>query len=65
MSVTESSKVTKLNVNLDVAVSSGTSLSQNTHKEGMSRGTRDTNLATDTEAEILPQSTQSTWIFCH
>ena len=51
MSVTESSKVTKLNVNLDVAVSSGTSLNQNTHKEGMSRSTRDTNLASDAEAE--------------
>ena len=38
-------------MNLDVEVSSGTSLGQNTHKEGMSRGNRDTNLASDTEAE--------------
>ena len=44
MSFTESSRVTKPNVNLDVEVSSGTSLSQNTHKEGMARGTTDTNL---------------------
>ena len=51
MSLTESPTVTKPNVNLDVEVSSGTSLSQNTHKEGMSRCTRDTNLASDTEAE--------------
>ena len=51
MSLTESSTVTKPNVNLDVGFSSGTSFSQNTHKERMSRGTRDTNLASDTEAE--------------
>ena len=38
-------------MNQDVEVFSGTSLSQNTHKEGMSRDTRDTNLASDTEAE--------------
>ena len=55
MSRTESSTVTKPNVNLDVELFSGTSFSQNTHKEGMSRGTRDTNLASDTKAEILPQ----------
>ena len=42
MSLTESSTVTKPNVNLDVEVSSGTCFSQNIHKEGMSRGTRDT-----------------------
>ena len=51
MSPTESSTVTKPNVNLDVEVSSETSFSQKIHKEGMSRGTRDTNLASDTEAE--------------
>ena len=51
MSLTESSTVTKSNVNPDVEVSSDTSFSQNTHKEGMSRGTRDTNLASDTEDE--------------
>ena len=51
MSLTESSSVTKSNVNPDVGVSSETSLSQNTYKEGMSRGTRDTNLASDTKAE--------------
>ena len=38
-------------MNPDVEVSSKTSLSQNTHKEGFSRGTTDTNLAGDTEAE--------------
>ena len=38
-------------MNLNAEVSSDTSLSQNTHKEGMSRGTKDTNLASDTEAE--------------
>ena len=38
-------------MNQDVEVFSGTSLSQNTHKEGMSGDTRDTNLASDTEAE--------------
>ena len=59
--VTESSTVTKPNVNLDVEVSSGTSFSQNTYKEGTSKGTRDTNLASDTEAEI----TAHIWIFCH
>ena len=51
MSLTESSSVTKSNVNPDVGVSSETSLSQNTYKEGMSRGTRDTNLVSDTKAE--------------
>ena len=51
MSLTESSTVTKSNVNPNVKISSDTSLSQNTHKEGMSRGTTDTNLASDTEAE--------------
>ena len=49
--VTESSTVTKSNVNPDVEAFSETSLSQNTYKEGMSRGTRDTDLAGDTEAE--------------
>ena len=53
MSLTESSTVTKSNVNLNVEVSSGTSLSQNIHKQGMSRGTRDTNLTNDTEAENI------------
>ena len=51
MSLTESSTDAKPNVNLDVEVSSGTSLSQNTQKDGMSRGIRDTNLASDTEVE--------------
>ena len=51
MVLTKSSAVTKPNVNLNVEVSSNTSLSQNTHKEGMSRGTRDTNLVSDTEAK--------------
>ena len=51
MSLTKSSTVTRSNVNPDVEVSSDTSLSQNTHDEGMSRGTGDTNLASDTEAE--------------
>ena len=51
MSLTGSSTVTKPNVNLDVGVSSRTSLSQNTYKEGISRGTRDTNLASDTEGK--------------
>ena len=49
MSLRESSAVTKSNVN-NVEVSSKTSLRQNTHKEEMPRGTRDTNLASDTEA---------------
>ena len=48
---TESSTVTKSYVNPDVEVSSETSLSQNTHKEGMSRGSRDTHLASDAEAK--------------
>ena len=51
MSLAESSTVTKPTVNLDVEVSSETSFSQKIHKEGMSRGTRDTNLASNTEAE--------------
>ena len=51
MSLTKSSTVTKSNVNPDVEVSSDTSLSQNTHDEGISRGTGDTNLASDIEAE--------------
>ena len=38
-------------VNPDVEAFSETSLSQNTYKEGMSRGTRDTDLTRDTEAE--------------
>ena len=38
-------------MNPDVEVSSKTSLSQNTHKERLSRGTTDTNLAGGTEAE--------------
>ena len=38
-------------MNPDAEVSSKTSLSQNTHKEGLSRGTTDTNLAGGTEAE--------------
>ena len=50
MSLTESSTVTKSNVNPDVEVSSETFLSQNTHKEGMSKSTRDANLASDTQA---------------
>ena len=49
MSLRESSAVTKCNVN-NIEVSSKTSLRQNTHKEEMPRGTRDTNLASDTEA---------------
>ena len=48
---TESSTVTKSNENPDVEAFSETSLSQNTYKEGMSRGTRDTDLTRDTEAE--------------
>ena len=51
MSLTEISAVTKSNVNPDVEISSETSFSQNTHKEGMSRGARHTNLDSDTEAE--------------
>ena len=51
MSLTESFTVTKPNVNLDVEISSGTCLSQNTFNEGISRGTRNTNLASDTEAK--------------
>ena len=39
MSPTESSTVTKSTVNPDVEVSSETSLSQNTYKEGISRDT--------------------------
>ena len=50
MSLTESFTVAKPNVNLDAEVFSETFFSQNTHKEGISRGTRGTNLATDTEA---------------
>ena len=38
MSLTESSTVTKPNMNLDIEVSSEISPSQDTHKEGMSRG---------------------------
>ena len=38
-------------MNPDVELSSETSLSQNNYKEGISRGTRDSNLASDTEAE--------------
>ena len=51
MPFTESFTVTKSNVNPDVEVSSETFLSQNIHEEGMPWGTRDTNLASDTEAE--------------
>ena len=51
MSLTESSAVTKSTVNPDVEVLSEASLSQNTFKVGVSRGTRDTNLASDNEAE--------------
>ena len=51
MSLTESSTVTKSTVNPDAEVSSETSLSQNTYKEGMSGDTRDINLASDTEDE--------------
>ena len=51
MSFTESSAVIKSNVDPDAKVSSETSLSQKTFKEDMSRGTEDTNLASDTEAE--------------
>ena len=53
MSLTESSTIAKSNVNLDVEVSSETSLIQTTHEEGMSRGTRDTNFASDPEAENI------------
>ena len=51
MSLTESSTVRKRNVSLDVEVSSGTSLSQNTHEEGIFRGPRDINLASNIKAE--------------
>ena len=51
MSFTESSTVTKSTVNPDVEVSSETLLSRNTYGEGMSSGNKDTNLASDTEAE--------------
>ena len=51
MPLTENFTVTKSNVNPGVEVSSEKFLSQNTHKEGMPWGTRDTNLASDTEAE--------------
>ena len=59
MSLTESFAVTKSYVKLDVEVSSETSLSQNTHKEGMPRGTRDTNLASDTVAEDIAKGKPS------
>ena len=48
---TENSTVTKSNVNPDKEVSLETSLSQNTNEEEMSRGTSDTNLASDTKAK--------------
>ena len=51
MSLKESSTVTKSTVNPDVGVSSEILHSQNSYKEGMAMGTRDTNLASDTEAE--------------
>ena len=53
MSLTESSTVTKSTMNPDVEVSSETLLSQNTYKERMSRVTKDTNLASDTEAKNI------------
>ena len=67
MSFTESSTVTKSSVNPDVEVSSETSLGPNTYKEGISRGTRDTSLANDAEAENTGKGKlQSTiWIFCN
>ena len=49
--LTKNSTVTKSDVNPNVELSSETSLSRNTHKKGMSRGTRNSNLASDTEAE--------------
>ena len=52
MLLTESSTVIKSNGNPDVEIFSETSLCrQNTHKEGMSRDTRDTNLVSDNETE--------------
>ena len=51
-SLTESYTVIKSTVNPDVEVSSEISLSQNTCKEVMSRRTRNTYLASDTEAVI-------------
>ena len=68
MSLTESSTVTKSNVDPDVEVSKGISFNQNIHKEGMSRGTRDTNLASDTEAENTAKRKgfrAPIWICCH
>ena len=50
MSLTESSTDRKSTVNTDVKVSSETSLSRNAYKDGMSRGTRNIYLASDTEA---------------
>ena len=52
MLLTESSTVTKYTVNRDVEDSSETSLSQNTHKEGMSRIPRDTNAEAENRARI-------------
>ena len=43
----------------DVEVSSETSLCQNTHKKGVSRGTRNTSLASDTEAEYTAEGKTS------
>ena len=52
MLLTESSTVIKSNGNPDVEIFSETSLCrQNTHEEGMSRDTRDTNLVSDNETE--------------
>ena len=51
MSLAESYSVRKSTVDPDVEVSSDTFLSQNTYNKGMSRGTRYTNLASDTKAE--------------
>ena len=51
MSLTESSRFTKSIVNPNAEVSSEGSFSQNTYNKGMSKGTRDTNLASDTKAK--------------
>ena len=63
MPLTESFAVTKSNVNPDVEVSSETSLNQNTHKEEMSRGTRNTNLAIATEADNTAKGITSAYIW--
>ena len=67
MSHTESSTVTKSNVNpgrgflRDIPC-------QNTYREGMPRGTRDTNSGSDTEAENTAKEKNfraPIWNFCH